>query len=62
MIIYSLIDPRSAEVRYVGQTVGPANRRLRRHLSECSGETHKERWIRSLAALGLAPTIEVIET
>lgn len=64
MIIYTLIDPRTDSVRYVGKTVQTPRRRLRRHLAEsymAAGTTHKDRWLRSLKAVGLEPRIEVID-
>lgn len=64
MIIYALIDPRDNAIRYVGKTFRTAHRRLRRHLASCylNGKTHKERWLRTLVALGVQPIITVIET
>lgn len=63
MIIYALIDPRDGAIRYVGKTHRSARRRLQRHLapSYLRGETHKERWIRVLLAIGLEPRIETME-
>lgn len=65
MLIYALIDPRDGAVRYIGKTMRTANRRLRRHLARCYVEdvhTHKNRWLRELLALGLEPSIVVVET
>ena len=64
MLIYALIDPRSGEIRYIGKTVRTAHRRLRRHLARCyldEGDTHKNRWLRQLLALGIEPRIEILE-
>lgn len=63
MIVYALIDPRTDRIRYVGQTVRSARRRLRRHLSPCylRGNTRKERWLRDLLACGLEPRIDVLQ-
>ncbi len=63
MIVYALIDPRTNCVRYIGKTHRTAHRRLRRHLSTCylGGETHRERWLRSLVRLGLEPKIEILQ-
>lgn len=63
MIIYALIDPRTDEIRYIGKTVRSAHRRLRRHLADSymSSNTHKDRWLRVLKALGLDPLIKVIQ-
>ena len=60
--IYSLVDPRTLEVRYVGVTFrGKA--RFREHLSRAAtgGKTHRDCWIRSLIAAGLRPTYGVLE-
>jgi hypothetical protein len=64
MLIYALIDPRNGERRYIGQTTRTAHRRLRRHLARCyldNADTHNNRWLRQLLALGLEPRIEVLE-
>jgi hypothetical protein len=51
--VYGLCDPRSGELRYVGQTTKPLSRRLKGHLS-CSkrkdqrNQRHVCCWIRSL--------------
>lgn len=43
---YALKDPFTNEIRYIGQTINPDNRR-RNHLYEAkkNNRTHKERWI-----------------
>lgn len=61
VIIYTLEDPRTGEVRYVGKTGGGLLGRLRGHLKDRS-ETHKTHWIHKLALEGLKPVIDVIET
>ena len=61
MTIYVLIDPRDGRVRYVGKTANPV-KRLPGHLAEARGERHRRAcWLRALLALGLEPTLEVIE-
>ena len=64
MIVYALLDPRDGAMRYVGKTHRTARRRLRRHLAPCylKGQTHKERWIRSLLRAGVEPGITILET
>ena len=47
-------------VRYVGKT-NNLKKRLHEHLTEITGNTHKENWIHQLKALGLKPIIEVLE-
>lgn len=60
--IYTLADPRTSVVRYVGVTFrGKA--RFREHLSRAvtGGRTHRDCWIRSLLSAGVRPTYQVIE-
>lgn len=61
--IYLLLDPRSAEVRYVGMTTVSKEQRLRKHYGESrvKHRTRKERWIVALLNLGLEPVILAIE-
>lgn len=56
--LYLLVDPRDEAVRYVGVTSNPS-RRLYQHL-RADKETHRDRWIRSLQALGLLPRMDII--
>lgn len=58
--IYTLTDPRTNMVRYVGKAY-VLGKRLKSHLEDKS-ETHKTHWIRSLRKIGLKPIIESIET
>lgn len=62
VFIYVLIDPRTRVVRYVGKA-RDIRVRLNSHLSQKSlaTPTHKNRWIKSLLALGLKPEIQAIE-
>ncbi len=47
--IYGLIDPRTGELRYVGQTKDNLHKRLRRHVASRNwGETYVQSWIRAL--------------
>ena len=61
--IYTLSDPRTNSVRYVGKTYQPIRRRYLGHLSQArhGGESHKDRWLRLLLSLGLEPVCTVIE-
>ena len=62
-IIYGLKDPRDGRIRYVGKSCYGISR-ARRHSSVKAlaiDDTHKGRWIKQLASLGLAPIIIVLE-
>lgn len=64
--IYTLSDPKTLEVRYVGQT-NDINRRLNDHLSSSVNEnsdsynTYKSNWIRKILRIGDKPIINVID-
>lgn len=56
--IYALADPNSGEVRYIGKTVRPVNRRLTGHICDAArGRNHRCNWIRSL---GQPPSLRVL--
>jgi hypothetical protein len=59
-IIYTLKDPETLEIRYVGVTCTNLGARLSQHIydSKRKGDSHKKRWIRSLKT---KPLIEKIE-
>lgn len=61
--IYSLNDPITSEVRYVGRTSNTLKARLGEHVAKCysNHNTHKKNWIASLALKGMAPTISLIK-
>lgn len=63
--VYTLADPRTSAVRYVGQTLGAAGR-LDGHSSEARARsarvTPKVAWLRELNALGLGPIVAVVDT
>lgn len=59
--IYILIDPLSQEIRYVGWTVRPLEKRLAAHLREANqAKHHRACWIASLARSGQRPVIREI--
>lgn len=59
--IYVLIDPRTGHIRYVGKTFN-LRRRFMSHISKAKKpKTFSGSWIKSLATLGLKPTMEMIE-
>lgn len=57
--IYTLSDPRTKAIRYVGKTNNLAVR-LALHLCEKRG-SHKNNWLHLLKSLGLRPVMEVID-
>lgn len=57
--IYGLIDPRTDEICYVGQSVNHKNR-LKQHLID-KNDTSKTRWIAELQSINLAPNIVVLD-
>ncbi len=63
-VVYGLYDPRTEELRYIGQTVRPLNERVKYHLSRHNLAVSKSRcsnWLRSLISVGLRPMAKVLE-
>lgn len=59
--IYTLSDPITKEVRYVGKTRNLAQRR-HNHLNSCRDKnTHKRNWINSLRKVGCLPVMQVLD-
>lgn len=58
--IYTLADPKTKEVRYVGKSNHP-NKRYSNHLSKGTN-THTGNWIKSLKSQGLKPKLEIIDS
>lgn len=60
--IYTLSDPTTGLVRYIGQTAHTGRRYYLHlfHSERRSTKTHKEKWICTLLAKGLKPEMEVI--
>jgi Uri superfamily endonuclease len=58
--LYSLNNPITNEIRYIGQTTQSLSNRLKKHLRDKS-KTHKTNWIVSLKNQQLAPTIHLIQ-
>src|SRR5215472_11891881 len=64
-VIYVLRCPRTNAIRYVGKTTQIPRNRLRTHIAESqvqSATSARNRWVASLVAIGLRPTIEVVES
>ncbi len=62
--IYVLIDPRTNEVKYIGKTKQPINRRFRHHIHRGRRFPNMNRvssWIANVLADGLIPEIFIIE-
>lgn len=58
--IYTLSDPDTNEVRYVGKTIN-TKRRYKQHLYDKRQTSHKHSWITSLKKIGLKPIMIIIE-
>ncbi len=64
-IIYTLKNPRTQEVRYVGFTMRTAAARLTQHISHAlhvRRRNHCQNWVVFLLSIGLHPILEVIES
>ncbi len=60
--IYTLSDPITGEVRYIGKTINELKIRLYGHLSESKkSNTHKSNWIKSLINKNLEPIIKILD-
>lgn len=62
-IVYALVDPRTQQWRYIGKANDNGMARYRSHMSHArKGDvTYVYSWIRSLLALGMAPSMEIVE-
>ena len=58
--IYSLIDPDTNEVRYIGKTSN-IKRRYYEHTTNIKSNSHKSNWIRNLHTDGKSPILNIIE-
>ena len=62
--IYTLSDPRTGEVRYVGRTDRKPEIRFKEHIKRVKAghlELYSQRWIKTLLDINLEPVFEVIE-
>lgn len=62
--IYTLSDPSTMEIRYVGQTNDPKRRFISSSINESSDsyETYKAKWIRKVISNNLLPIMNIIDT
>ncbi len=58
--IYTLVDPETNAIRYIGKTTTSLRERLTNHLCE-KKDDRKNRWINKLKRQGLKPLIQLIE-
>jgi hypothetical protein len=59
--IYSLKDPETNEIRYIGKTTN-INTRLKAHITRSRhNKYHSARWVQSVLKRGLRPIIELVE-
>ena len=59
--IYTLTDPLTNDIHYVGKTSRPAIR-LQEHIKKAKySKTHKNNWINSLGKLGVKPVLDIID-
>ena len=61
--IYTLSDPITGQVRYVGKTKCSIIKRLNHHINKSRNNptTHRDNWIKSLLLIDLSPIIEVVD-
>lgn len=57
--LYTLSNPITNEIRYVGKTIQTLENRLKKHL-RAKDKSHRVNWIKSLKNKGLEPRIELI--
>jgi len=63
-IIYTLSDPITKEVKYIGKTKSSLKYRLSQHIHDSLNNgtgTHKKAWIKGLLLKGLLPSIEILD-
>ncbi len=60
--VYSLLDPRDNQVRYIGKSLN-TKKRLRKHIKESreSTKSHKKAWINGLLKNNLKPILEIVD-
>lgn len=61
-LIYTLADPRTGEIRYVGKTDRDPAVRVAQHVNDAKNKrTHRGNWVRSLLNAGVRPVFEAVE-
>lgn len=61
-LIYTLEDPDTNEIRYVGKTIKSLSNRLTHHIYSCKRENnHRTNWIKSIFKKGKKPIIKMID-
>jgi group I intron endonuclease len=58
--IYTLTDPNTNKIRYVGKSNNPT-KRFYKHYKYCEHKTHKNNWINKLISEGKKPILEIID-
>lgn len=59
--IYTLLDPNTNQVRYIGKSDNP-NNRLKDHIKKCGNSVnHKNNWVLSLLKENKKPILEVVD-
>lgn len=62
-LVYSLTDPRSGEIRYIGKSCKGLKRPIEHVLpSQLKTKSKKNSWVKSLLAAGLAPNILILKS
>jgi|ERR1700748_1097333 len=63
IIIYTLSDPITNEIKYIGKTTYSLSKRLAGHIYDSTRRFKNKnyKWIQSLAKKGLKPVIEILE-
>lgn len=63
-VIYTLSDPITGEIRYIGKTKSSLKYRLSQHIHDSLNNgtgTHKKAWIKGLILKGVTPIIEILD-
>jgi group I intron endonuclease len=61
LFIYSLTDPITNEIRYIGKSYNPI-KRLKEHIYHSSfGKTHRDYWLRNLLKNNQKPILNILE-